>query len=782
MIGRRFALLAALAIGSAPTQAFAHEFYAQYVPNRATATSTDGLEKPCITCHNNPDGGAGCVDDGGTRPCLNPFGLAFRDAAFVWGPALASLDSDGDGFTNGQELQDPTGSWNGVDASPGTAAYVTRPGFSSDSPGNTDADGDGFCWFGEDLDMNGDCLGVGENTGALDCNDDDNSVNSGEEERCEEDNDADCNGFGTLNDPVCASVVDRDGDGYCPMGRDMNRDRDCIDSGEMTGDVDCEDDSITVFPGARENCVDALDNNCDGDTDEADMMCNGDNDSDMDGYCPIGRDLNSDGDCLDPGEADAGYDCDDGDPLANPDQIEDCGDLIDNDCDGLPNFLDDECRSVFDADMDGHCPEGEDRNDDGDCADEGEDVGAFDCNDENPLISPSVAEVCTNMEDDDCDMMTSLADDDCVTHLDLDGDRYCFVGFDMNRDGDCADSGEIGGGTDCDDDNPLAAPELPEMCLNGFDDNCDGSPDGRDPVCSADYFDFDNDGYCRIGRDLDASGTCDGEGEQEGPGDEAGMDPSIFPGAPENCIDRKDNDQNGLIDMEDEACTRDVDADGDGYCPIGQDLNADGDCLDEGENLGVSDCNDNDVDRNPGSEEMCRNGGIDDDCDGEPDLFDEDCAFLLDRDGDGFCGIGIDDNGDGDCLDADEDRGGADCDDNNPLVRPRSREVCDDGLDNDCDGDVDVADSQCDCDDDSLCDDGDECTIDRCDADGEACEYVLSPMCGGDGGMTMGDAGPMVDPPDEGGCGCTTVGASQSGSAFGLFVFGALLLRRRRRR
>ena len=111
--------------------------------------------------------------------------------------------------------------------------------------------------------------------------------------------------------------------------------------------------------------------------------------------------------------------------------------------------------------------------------------GGDDCSDSNPDIHPGAMEVACNMQDDDCDLATSLADDDCVTHLDQDGDRYCFVGFDMNRDGDCADPGELGGGTDCDDENEFAAPELTEMCLNGFDDNCDGSPDGRDPVCSA---------------------------------------------------------------------------------------------------------------------------------------------------------------------------------------------------------------------------------------------------------------------------------------------------------
>ncbi len=781
MSASKLALLIAASLTLLPRSARAHEYLAQNIPNRVLAESSDGLQKPCITCHNNPDGGRGCLESGGTAPCLNPFGIAFRTTvpAYTWSTALAEADSDGDLFTNGQELQEPTGSWVLGDPAPGNVSYVTRPGLATDSPGQVDDDGDGYCWFGQDLDGNGDCAGAGENNGELDCNDDASDVNSGEAERCTDDIDADCNGLPTLRDPACASVVDRDGDGYCPTGRDMNRDRDCIDVGEMSADMDCDDESITVFPGARENCIDSLDNNCDGDTDVADAMCNGDADADNDGYCPIGRDLNDDGDCLDPGESDEGYDCDDTDPLANPDQAEDCGDLIDNDCDGLPNFLDDECAGVFDSDGDGHCPEGVDLNGDNDCVDPGEADGPRDCNDMDPRISPSVMEVCTNRSDDDCDLIIDLLDPDCVGYLDMDSDRYCFVGFDMNRDGDCADEGELGGGADCDDANPMASPDFEEMCLNGFDDNCDGSRDGNDPSCAPDYFDYDHDGYCRIGRDLDGDGTCDGAGEQEGPGDLVGADPSIYPGAPENCIDRKDNDQDGQIDTADDDCTADVDADMDGYCPLGQDLNGDGDCLDDGENLAVSDCDDTDPERNPGSMEMCLNGGRDDDCDGEPDLFDSDCVHLLDRDGDGFCGFGIDDNGDGDCLDLDEDRFGMDCNDLNAMVGPRSREICDDGIDNDCDMTVDVNDSQCECTDDSLCDDGDDCTMDRCDDDMRNCEYVAVPMCGGDGGVTA-DGG--VEGGGDNGCGCTAAGAP---TQHGLWVIGllvGLVVRRRRAR
>ena len=758
-----------LALGI-PLQASAHEFYVTRVPNRAMAENDVGMLRACITCHDNADGGAGCEDAGGSRPCLNPFGTEFRTRGFLWDETLAAMDADGDGFTNGQELQDPTGMWRPGMEDPGIVEYVTRPGFAADNPGMHDDDNDGYCWFGRDMDASGDCTGAGENDGSLDCDDDQNTVNSGADELCTNAIDNDCNGLPTLEDPTCEDVVDRDGDGFCRMGQDMNSDRDCIDEGETTEAVDCDDDAITVFPGNRENCADDLDNDCNGRADDADDMCRSDVDNDGDGYCPIGRDENDDGDCLDAGEEAGGFDCDDTEAAVNPGQTEICDDALDNDCDGDPNFEDSECRALFDSDGDGHCPQGVDLNEDQDCIDEGEDVEPFDCDDDDSTISPSIMEVCTNEQDDDCDTIVSLADEDCAGYLDRDGDRYCFVGFDMNRDGDCADAGEEGGSTDCDDENASIVPAVGgeptmEVCTDSVDNNCDGSTDAGDPMCR-DYRDSDRDGWCDVGQDLNEDGDCSDENEQNGIDDESMRDAepedsTVYPGAPENCLDMKDNDQDGLIDEgplrfegdyrdEGTACVMDSDADGDGWCPIGRDTNGDGDCLDEGENVAKSDCNDNDAERHPGVEELCRNL-FDDDCDSQIDLLDTDCFRLLDRDGDGYCGEGIDDNGDGDCLDEAEDRFGADCDDANAEINVRAREVCDDEIDNDCDGNIDAADTQCGCT-VEMCDDSDPCTLDMCGDEG--CEHAVDPTCT-DGGMS--DAGSGGDD-DGGGCDCRVPG------------------------
>ncbi len=59
------------------------------------------------------------------------------------------------------------------------------------------------------------------------------------------------------------------------------------------------------------------------------------------------------------------------------------------------------------------------------------------------------------------------------------------------------------------------------------------------------------------------------------------------------------------------------------------------------------------------------------------------CAFCIDLDGDGYNSTG------GVC-------GVVDCDDDNENINPGMQEICDNGLDDDCDGFIDSADSECD--------------------------------------------------------------------------------------
>lgn len=110
--------LAFAAVGMIIPQAYALPFRVSQLPN-------GGLNS-CAMCHVNPGGG-------GVR---NAFGQTVERSFLnggnvVWGPMLASLDADGDGVTNGIELQDPYGQWSSGQPNPGSSALVTNPGISS---------------------------------------------------------------------------------------------------------------------------------------------------------------------------------------------------------------------------------------------------------------------------------------------------------------------------------------------------------------------------------------------------------------------------------------------------------------------------------------------------------------------------------------------------------------------------------------------------------------------------------------------------------------------------
>jgi len=99
--------------------------------------------------------------------------------------------------------------------------------------------------------------------------------------------------------------------------------------------------------------------------------------------------------------------------------------------------------------------------------------------------------------------------------------------------------------------------------------------------------------------------------------------------------------------------------------------------------------------------EVC-NDNLDNDCDSLTDCDDPDCdqdpacAECTDIDGDGWFVV----NGDGwfvgsICLPGIPELVQEDCDDSNPLINPMAEEICNDGIDNDCDMLVDCDDDWC---------------------------------------------------------------------------------------
>ncbi len=176
--------------------------------------------------------------------------------------------------------------------------------------------------------------------------------------------------------------------------------------------------------------------------------------------------------------------------------------------------------------------------------------------------------------------------------------------------------------------------------------------DGNEAIAHASFqvvtrgdYDMDGDGYTPNGGDCNDSND------------------TIYPGAPEIC-DGLDND---CIDSTPiDAGTDCYDDDGDGYCEVPPCVNT---------SQGLSDCDDNDPYRYPDESVIELVNGKDDDCDG---IIDDE-TVVYDDDGDGYCEVPP-------CLNT--IKRSSDCDDANPNASPGKTEICGDGFDNDCDGQV----------------------------------------------------------------------------------------------
>ena len=407
----------------------------------------------------------------------------------------------------------------------------------------------------------------------------------------------------TQNDTLTAVFVfiaiDEDGDGF-------------------TIDVDCDDSDPNINPEAAEIC-DNIDNNCDGQIDEG-LSLTYYEDSDGDGFgnpevsiqsCTgqVGFSLNN-------------TDCDDTNAAINPSSPEVCDD-IDNNCNGLIN---EGITQLYYADLDGD-GYGDPDNSVEDCTiPAGYTLNNTDCDDNDFQINESAIEVPNNGIDENCD-----GEDEMIgTNDDEDGDGYI-------------------SDVDCNDNDPNINPGATEIC-DGVDNNCDGLID--EGLLQVYYADNDGDGF---GDPQNSELSC-----TEIPGyslnntdcDDTNAD--INPSSFEVC-DNLDNNCDSQIDEGLPFETYYTDEDGDGFgsgaaftsCIVPLDATSEG-----------GDCDDSDPNINPGETEI-PNNDIDEDCDGE--------ALVIDNDGDGF--------------NSDED-----CDDSNPEINPAAEEIGGNGIDEDCDG------------------------------------------------------------------------------------------------
>ncbi len=119
----KFTYIAAIVVVLTATILVSRDWRINQIPN--------GTKFSCANCHVSAAGG-------GPR---NSFGQSVESRVTpggtnsFWNSSLANIDSDGDGFTNGVELQDPNGTWTGGEI--GDINLVTNPGNASSKPNPT---------------------------------------------------------------------------------------------------------------------------------------------------------------------------------------------------------------------------------------------------------------------------------------------------------------------------------------------------------------------------------------------------------------------------------------------------------------------------------------------------------------------------------------------------------------------------------------------------------------------------------------------------------------------
>ncbi|MFM2163367.1 MAG: hypothetical protein RLZZ383_2879, partial [Pseudomonadota bacterium] len=640
-------------------------------------------------------------------------------------------DLDGDGWGSSTVVTSTNGSCIGTGISPRTgdcadtnnAIYPTQ----TETPNNAiDQDCDGFedCYEDQDGDSYGSnvviesvnltCVGAGSSNNRLDCDDtppDGFGIKPGAVEIPNNGIDENCDGAESC-------YLDQDNDGYGRAQTVLSNSLACAVAGVSSNALDCNDTAtgFRINPGATEQPVDNLDQNCDGlevcyvdadgdtfgstvttqspsipcsasgvandddDCDDNDATeypgsptpgkdCSGVTvcyqDADFDGYGGSIQILSSNPLCNAVGQSPNSADCNDGDATVKPNVVDAPNDGVDKDCDGYE-------ICYQDLDNDGFGTINPQPSTDLTCNATGVSRNDDDCND-NPgangaSIYPGATEVPASDVDENCDGF-----EDCYRDDDRDDyghptrtiavtDLTCQAGTTW------ADNN-----LDCDDANATRKPSATEIPVNGIDENCD--------LVDQCYQDLDGDAYGSTvtipGFDL----TCVGVGVSRLGTDCFDLPPDgalVYPGAPEIAGSGIDENCDGR-----ELCYLDQDRDGYGQNVTISSTNLV--CLGSGLSPTNDDCNDQPAPAagpqiHPGVSETAANG-VDQDCDGF-----EDCYQDLDRDQYGSTILA--ESSTLSCIADGVAANDDDCYDLPPTgasIRPGAIEVVADGVDQNCD-------------------------------------------------------------------------------------------------
>ena len=377
------------------------------------------------------------------------------------------------------------------------------------------------------------------------------------------------------NKEICGNQIDDDGDGLTDCADpDCKNDPSCAGTPEVCtngfdddgdGFVDCQDTDCKNHPSCttkpKEQCTNGIDDDSDGLTDCNDPDCfNHSSCKSTPENCTNGYD--DDGDGL--------IDCKDPQCFTHPacKKTENCTNKVDDDGDGLADCYDPDCYNHPACAKKENCTNGVDDDNDGlvDCKDP-------DCK-SHPKCTVTTPEICTNGYDDDGDGFTDCKDTDCYSHPSCAGlNEICTNGKDDDSDGlidckdpDCAKHPSCGGkpedctnGVDDDGDKAIDCADSdcknhptcivnPEICTNKKDDDGDKLVDCQDPDC------FKHPNCKAVGKEICNNGIDD---DEDGKVDCDDSDCSWLPickKGTEICGNKKDDDGDGAIDCSDPDC------------------------------------------------------------------------------------------------------------------------------------------------------------------------------------------------------------------------------------